>query len=78
MFFKNSNIHLVILVILSTLEYCFSHKLDWGSYIFHIAKTTSKKTGALVHFTKFLSFEIVICLTTLCDLLHFWAGAIKC
>ena len=26
----------------------FSSKLDWGSYIICIAKTNSKKTGALI------------------------------
>ena len=26
----------------------FSSKLDWGSYIISIAKTASKKTGALI------------------------------
>ena len=31
-----------------------SSKLDWGSYIFSIAKTTSKKIGALIHSMKFL------------------------
>ena len=33
----------------------FSSKLDWGSYIISIAKTTSKKIGALIHSMKFLS-----------------------
>ena len=32
----------------------FSSKLDWSSYIISIAKTASKKTGALIHTTKFL------------------------
>ena len=27
----------------------FSSKLDWGSYIISIAKTASKKIGALIH-----------------------------
>ena len=38
----------------------FSSKLDWGSYIISIAKTTSKKIGALIHSMKFLSPEIVL------------------
>ena len=33
----------------------FSSKLDWGSYIISIAKTASKKIGALIHSMKFLS-----------------------
>ena len=33
----------------------FSSKLDWGSYIVCIAKTASKKIGALIRSTKFLS-----------------------
>ena len=31
----------------------FSSKLDWGSYIIYIAKTASKKTGALICSMKF-------------------------
>ena len=38
----------------------FSSKLDWGSYIIYIAKTASKKIGALIHSMKFLSPEISI------------------
>ena len=33
----------------------FSSKLDWGSYIISIAKTASKKIGALICSMKFLS-----------------------
>ena len=33
----------------------FSSKLDWGSYIVSIAKTDSKKIGALIRSMKFLS-----------------------
>ena len=36
----------------------FSSKLDWGSYIVYIAKTASKKIGALIHSMKFLSPEV--------------------
>ena len=36
----------------------FSSKLDWGSYIISIAKTASKKIGALIHSMKFLSPEV--------------------
>ena len=38
----------------------FSSNLDWGSYIISIAKTTSKKIGALIHSTKFLSLEVAL------------------
>ena len=33
----------------------FSSKLDWGSWIISLAKTTSKKIRALIHSMKFLS-----------------------
>ena len=33
----------------------FSSKLDWGSYIISIAKTASRKIGALIRSMKFLS-----------------------
>ena len=36
----------------------FSSKLDWGSYIISIAKTASKKIGALIRSMKFLSPEV--------------------
>ena len=36
----------------------FSSKLDWGSYIISIAKTASKKIGALILSMKFLSSEV--------------------
>ena len=38
----------------------FSSKLDWGSYIISIAKTASKKIGALICSMKFLSPEIAL------------------
>ena len=38
----------------------FSSKLDWGSYIISIAKTASKKIGALIRSMKFLSPEVVL------------------
>ena len=37
-----------------------SSKLDWGSYIISIAKTASKKIGALIHSMKFLSPEVAL------------------
>ena len=56
-------------------------KLDWISYIFSIAKTASKKTGALIHSMKFLFPEVALyrykstirpCMEYCC---HVWAGA---
>ena len=40
------------------LWFTFSSKLDWGSYVISIAKTVSKKIGALIHSMKFLSPEV--------------------
>ena len=37
-----------------------SSKLDQGFYIISIAKTASKKIGALVHSMKFLSHEFTL------------------
>ena len=37
-----------------------SSKLDWGSYIISIAKTASKKIGALIRSMKFLSPEVAL------------------
>ena len=59
----------------------FSSKLDCGSYIISIAKTASKKIGALICSTKFLSPEVALYLykSTICPCLqyccHVWAGA---
>ena len=59
----------------------FSSKLDWGSYIISIAKTASKKIGALIRSMKFLSPEVALylykstirpCMKYCC---HVWAGA---
>ena len=38
----------------------FSSKLDWVSYIFSVAKTASKKIGALIRSMKFLSPEVAL------------------
>ena len=38
----------------------FISKLDWGSYIISIAKTASKKIGALIRSMKFLSPEVAL------------------
>ena len=40
----------------------FSSKLDWGSYVISIAKTASKKIGALTRSMKFISPEVALCL----------------
>ena len=62
----------------------FSFKLDWGSYIISIAKTASKKIGALIHSMKFLSIEVALYLfkSTTCPCMkyccHVWAGAPSC
>ena len=62
----------------------FSSKLDWGSYIFSITKTVSKKIGALIHSMKFLSPEVALylykstirpCMEYCC---HVWADAPSC
>ena len=62
----------------------FSSKLDWGSYIISIAKTASKKIGALIRSMKFLSPEVALylykstirlCMEYCC---HVWAGARNC
>ena len=59
----------------------FSSKLDWGSYIISIAKTSSKKIRALIASMKFPSPEYALylyksttfpCMEYCC---HIWAGA---
>ena len=66
------------------LELTFSSKLDWGSYILSIAKTASKKIGALIRSMKFLSPEVALyfykstiqlCMEYCC---HVWTGAPSC
>ena len=61
-----------------------SSKLDWGSYITSIAKTASKKIGALIRSMKFLSPEVALylykstirpCMEYCC---HVWPGAPSC
>ena len=62
----------------------FSSKLDWGSYIISIAKTASRKIGALIRSMKVLSPEVALylykstirpCMEYCC---HVWAGAPSC
>ena len=38
----------------------FSSKLGRGSYMIYIAKTASRKIGALIHSMKFLSPEVTL------------------
>ena len=66
------------------LRLTFSATLDWGSYIISIAKTASKKIGALICPMKFLSPEVALylykstiwpCMEYCC---HVWAGAPSC
>ena len=38
----------------------FSSKLDWNPYIISIAKTASKKIGALICYMKFFSAEVAL------------------
>ena len=62
----------------------FSSKLDWGSYIISIAKTASKKIGALICSMKFLSPEVAHYLhkSTIRPCMEYccrdWAGAPSC
>ena len=62
----------------------FSSKLDWGSYIISIAKTASKKIGALIRSMKFHSPEVALYLykSTICPCMeyccHVWTGAPRC
>ena len=62
----------------------FSSKLACGSYIISIAKTASKKIGALFHSINFLSPEVALYLykSIICPCMkyccHVWAGAPSC
>ena len=64
-------------------ELTFSSKLDWGSYIISIAKSASKKIGALIHSMKFLTPEVALYLykSTIrpcVEYCHVWAGIPSC
>ena len=69
---------------LKMLGFNFSSKLDWGLFIISIAKTASKKIGALIHSMKFPSPEVALYaykFTTLPCMeycYHVWAGAPNC
>ena len=61
-----------------------SSKFYWGPYIFSIAKAASRKIGALIRSTKFLSPEVALylykctigsCMEYCC---HVWAGVPSC
>ena len=62
----------------------FSSKFDWGPYINCIAKTASKKIGALIHSMMFLSPEVALYLykSTIPPYMeyccHVWVGAPSC
>ena len=62
----------------------FSSKLDWGSYIICIAKTASKKIGALIRSMKFPFPEVLLYLykSSICPCMeyccHVRAGALSC
>ena len=66
------------------LGWTFFSKLDWDSYIISIAKTASKKIGALIHSMKFLSPEVALYLykSTIHPYMeyccHVWVGAPSC
>ena len=51
----------------------FSSKLDWGSYIISIAKTASRKIGALIRSMKFLSPEVApyLCKSIICPWIEY-------
>ena len=66
------------------LRLTFCSKLDWGSYIISIAKTVSKRIGALIRSKKFVSPEFPLylykstirpCMEYCC---YVWAGATRC
>ena len=63
------------------VELTFTSKSNWSSYIISIAKTASRKIGALIHSMKFLSPEVALYLykSTICPCMeyccHAWAGA---
>ena len=55
----------------------FSSKLDWGSYMISIAKTASKKIGALIRSMKFLSAEVALYLykSIICPCMEYYCHA---
>ena len=69
---------------LKMIELTFSSKLNWGSYIISVGKTSSKKIGALIRSMKFLFLKAALCLykstTPPCMeyCCHVWAGTPSC
>ena len=61
-----------------------SSKLDWGSYIISIAKTASKKIGALIRSMRFPTPRVALYLyiTIICPCMEYccqvWSGAPSC
>ena len=55
----------------------FSSKLDWGSYVVSIAKTASKKIGALICSMKFLSPEVAL-YRSKSTTQHVWNTVVMC
>ena len=53
-----------------------SFKLDWGSYIISIAKTASKKIGALIHSMKFFLLRLLYISVNLSSA-HVWNTVVK-
>ena len=62
----------------------FSSKFYWGSYIYPVAKTASKKIEVLIRFVKFRSpeFPLYLYKSTVIPYMeycfHVWAGARNC
>ena len=62
----------------------FFSKLDWGCYTISIAKTVSKKIGALIHSMNFFSPQVAVYLykSTIRPCMEYcsriWAGAPSC
>ena len=69
---------------LKLLELSFCPKLDWGSYVISVAKTASKKIGALIRSTTFFPPDVALyfykCTIRPCMeyCSHIWAGVLSC
>ena len=60
------------------LELTSSSKLDWACYIISIAKTASKKIGALIRSVKFLSPEVALYLYKSTIYTPMYGGLLSC
>ena len=49
----------------------FASKLDWGSYIFSVTKTSSKKIGALICLWSFFLMRL-LCISVNAPYSHAW------